>query len=51
MNELMKIFDKAQFVITGIEIPGTNAHGPDESLDIPYLTKFSCSMLNLLISI
>lgn len=39
MNDLQKRFPKAQFVITGVLGPGSNAHGPDERLDIPYTKK------------
>lgn len=36
MNELEKRFPGAQFLVTGVLGPGSNAHGPDESLDIDY---------------
>lgn len=36
MNELQKRFPGAQFLVTGVLGPGSNAHGPDESLDIGY---------------
>ena len=34
-------FPKAQFVITGVLGPGSNAHGPNEFLHIPYAKKLT----------
>ena len=35
MGMLGDLFPEAQFVITGVLGPGSNAHGPNEFLDIP----------------
>ena len=35
-------FPLAQFVITGVLGPNSNAHGPNEFLDIPYSKKLTC---------
>jgi acetylornithine deacetylase/succinyl-diaminopimelate desuccinylase-like protein len=35
MGMLGEMFPAAQFVITGVLLPGSNAHGPNEFLDLP----------------
>jgi len=35
MGMLGELFPAAQFVITGVLVPGSNAHGPNEFLDLP----------------
>jgi di/tripeptidase len=34
-------FPKAQFLITGVLGPKSNAHGPNEFLHIPYVKKLT----------
>lgn len=34
LNTLQEMFPRADFVVTGLGGPGSNAHGPNESLDI-----------------
>ena len=41
MAMLGKQFPRAQFVITGVLGPGSNAHGPNEFLHIPYAKKLT----------
>jgi acetylornithine deacetylase/succinyl-diaminopimelate desuccinylase-like protein len=41
-------FPAAQFVITGVLGPGTNAHGPNEFLHIPYATRLTGCVADLL---
>jgi len=41
MAMLGKKFPNAQFVITGVLGPGSNAHGPNEFLHIPYAKKLT----------
>ncbi len=41
MNMLGKWFPNAQFVITGVLGPQSNAHGPNEFLHIPYATALT----------
>lgn len=41
MGLLGETFPKAQFIITGVLGPHSNAHGPDEFLDIPTARKVS----------
>jgi len=43
MGMLGDLFPRAQFVVTGVLGPGSNAHGPNEFLDIEYCKKvISC---------
>jgi acetylornithine deacetylase/succinyl-diaminopimelate desuccinylase-like protein len=41
MNMLGSYFPKAQFLITGVLGPKSNAHGPNEFLHIPYVKKLT----------
>ena len=41
-------FPDAQFVITGVLGPGSNAHGPNEFLHIPYAKKLTCCIVSIL---
>ncbi len=41
MGMLGERFPEAQFVITGVLGPGSNAHGPNEFLHIPYVKKLT----------
>ena len=42
MGMLGERFPEAQFVITGVLGPGSNAHGPNEFLDVAYAQKLTC---------
>merc|ERR1712196_322370 len=44
MGKLTKIFPKSYFMVTGLLGPASNAHGPNESLDIPMLKKLFHAM-------
>ena len=44
MAMLGEKFPEAQFVITGVLGPGSNAHGPNEFLHIPFAKKLSASI-------
>ncbi|MGE0802535.1 MAG: M20/M25/M40 family metallo-hydrolase [Lautropia sp.] len=44
MNMLGQRFPRAQFLITGVLGPGSNAHGPNEFLDIAYAKKLSLAV-------
>jgi acetylornithine deacetylase/succinyl-diaminopimelate desuccinylase-like protein len=41
-------FPEAQFVITGVLVPGSNAHGPNESLHIPTGKKVTAAVATVL---
>ena len=48
MGMLGRAFPKAQFVITGVLGPASNAHGPDEFLHVPFAKKLTGSVALLL---
>lgn len=48
MGMLGEKFPHAQFLITGVLGPGSNAHGPNEFLHIPTAQKLSCCVANVI---
>jgi len=48
MDMLGKRFPKAQFLITGVLGPNSNAHGPNEFLHIPTGKKLTCCVAQVL---
>ena len=48
MAMLGKQFPEAQFVITGVLGPRSNAHGPNEFLHIPYAKRLTCCISSIL---
>jgi acetylornithine deacetylase/succinyl-diaminopimelate desuccinylase-like protein len=48
MAMLGKHFPQAQFLITGVLGPRSNAHGPNEFLHIPYATKLTACVASVL---
>ena len=48
MGMLGEMFPEAQFVITGALVPGSNAHGPTEFLDLPNARKITACITRLL---
>jgi acetylornithine deacetylase/succinyl-diaminopimelate desuccinylase-like protein len=48
MGMLGRAFPQAQFVITGVLGPASNAHGPDEFLHVPFAKKLTASVALLL---
>ncbi|HYK90912.1 MAG TPA: M20 family metallopeptidase [Acidobacteriota bacterium] len=48
MDMLGKRFPKAQFLITGVLGPNSNAHGPNEFLHIPTGKKLTCCVAHVL---
>ena len=48
MAMLGERFPKAQFVITGVLGPGSNAHGPNEFLHIPYAKKLTACIASII---
>ena len=48
MGMLGEKFPAAQFVITGVLGPGSNAHGPNEFLDLDYAEKLTCCLGSVL---
>lgn len=47
MGFLSKLWPKAQFVVTGILGPNSNAHGPNEFLEIGYTKKLTQAMAHV----
>jgi acetylornithine deacetylase/succinyl-diaminopimelate desuccinylase-like protein len=47
MEMLGRRFPQAQFLITGLLGPGSNAHGPNEFLHIPTGKKLTCCVANV----
>ncbi|KAM3130754.1 hypothetical protein pb186bvf_017168 [Paramecium bursaria] len=48
MNTLNQWYPKAQFIVTGVLGPQTNAHGPNEFLHIPFMKKLICCITQTL---
>lgn len=48
MAMLGERFPEAQFVVTGVLGPGTNAHGPNEYLHVPYATALTGAVAHIL---
>jgi di/tripeptidase len=42
------MWPKAQFIVTGVLGPLTNAHGPNEFLHLAYTKKLTCAMAHVL---
>ncbi|MCG5031194.1 M20/M25/M40 family metallo-hydrolase [Mesosutterella sp. OilRF-GAM-744-9] len=51
LNLFAGLFPRAQFAVTGVLGPGSNAHGPDESLDIGYTRKFLACISSILANV
>ena len=48
MNMMGERFPNAQFLITGVLGPHSNAHGPNEFLHVPYAKKLTCCIARVL---
>ena len=48
MGMLGKQFPEAQFVITGVLGPNSNAHGPNEFLHIPFAKRLTCCISSII---
>ena len=48
MAMLGEVFPEAQFVITGVLGPQSNAHGPNEFIHIPYAEKLTASITSII---
>jgi len=48
MGMLGEQYPQAQFLITGVLGPASNAHGPNEFLHIPYGSKLTCCVADIL---
>jgi acetylornithine deacetylase/succinyl-diaminopimelate desuccinylase-like protein len=48
MGMLGEAFPRAQFMITGVLGPNSNAHGPNEFLDIPFAQRLTACVARVL---
>jgi hypothetical protein len=48
MGMLGERFPQAQFFITGVLGPGSNAHGPNEFLDLPMAKKLTACVADVI---
>jgi len=48
MGMLAEMFPDAQFVVTGVLGPGSNAHGPNEFLDLPTARRLTACLTHVL---
>jgi acetylornithine deacetylase/succinyl-diaminopimelate desuccinylase-like protein len=48
MSMLGERFPHSQFLVTGVMGPGSNAHGPNEFLDLPTAVKVTASVAHVL---
>lgn len=48
MGMLTAKFPKAQFVVTGVLGPESNAHGPNEFLHVPFAKKLTCCVADII---
>ena len=44
INSIAKFWPASQMIVTGVLGPNSNAHGPNEYLDIPYASKLTRSV-------
>ena len=50
MGMLGQQFPAAQFLITGVLGPKSNAHGPNEFLHVPYAKKLTASVAEIVVA-
>jgi acetylornithine deacetylase/succinyl-diaminopimelate desuccinylase-like protein len=50
LNELGKKFPDSQIVAFGLLGPNSNAHGPNESINLKYAKKLTCSLAHVIAS-
>ncbi|HKI98257.1 MAG TPA: M20/M25/M40 family metallo-hydrolase [bacterium] len=48
MHMIGERFPDAQFLITGVLGPNSNAHGPNEFLHVPYAARLTCCLVRIL---
>lgn len=50
LNELGQKYPESQIVAFGLLGPNSNAHGPNESINLPYAKKLTCSLAHVIAS-
>ena len=48
LSELGGMYPETQIVALGVLGPDSNAHGPNEMVDLPYLQKMTCCLAHVL---
>ena len=48
MNMLSQGFPQAQMMVCGVLGPKSNAHGPNEFLDLPYAKKLTAAVADVI---
>jgi acetylornithine deacetylase/succinyl-diaminopimelate desuccinylase-like protein len=48
LAELEKMYPACQIVALGLIGPKTNAHAPDEAMNLPYAKKLTCSLSHII---
>jgi hypothetical protein len=48
LSELGKMYPEAQIVAVGVLGPNSNAHGPNENINLVYSKKLICSIAHIL---
>lgn len=48
LSELEKMYPATQIVALGVLGPGSNAHGPNEMIDLAYTQKLTCALAHIL---
>lgn len=51
LNLFEQLFPQAQSIVTGVLGPNSNAHGPDEMLHLPYVSKLTCAIARLIVGL
>ena len=51
MGMLGELYPEAQFIITGVLGPASNAHGPNEFLHIAFGKKITCCVASILVNV
>ena len=48
VGRLQKQFPTTQMLVTGVLGPGSNAHGPNETFDVPFAKKLTCCVAHVM---
>ena len=51
LSLMQRCFGDAQYLVTGVLGPGSNAHGPDEMLDLDYVSKLTSALARIIAAI
>ena len=51
LSELEKMYPNTSIVAFGLLGPHSNAHGPNEMIDLPYAKKLTCALAHVMASV